>query len=417
MTTIVSIGLSHSTAPMWLLERVAFQTERVPKMLDDLLSRDDISEALVLSTCNRFEVVVAAERFHGAFGDLRNFVSDLTYLPPDEFADSLTMHHDHDAVRHLVEIASGMQSVVIGEHEILGQVKAAWDAAVQHGAAGRSLNLVMRHVVESAKRVRTDTSIGHGITSMSQAAINVASDVLGALADRDVVVVGAGSMGKGVVQFASDEQARITSINRTRDRAASIPHVDRAVGLEHLSSELMSCDVAIFATSADEPLLDVERVDAIMAERGGRQLLVVDISLPRNVAREVALIEGVTVVDMEAIREFVNASIEHRDSELPRARAIVAEQVERFREMVSAREVAPLVVNLRTKAQAVVAEELQKHTAVLAGLDESQRDAVERALNASLNKLLHTPTTVLKSSAGTTRGERLADSARELFDV
>lgn len=398
---------------------MAIDDTLLPKHLDDLLAREHIAEAVVVSTCNRTEIFVVAEKFHGAFADVRNFVSDLTFLPPDEFIDHLTVAYDDDAVRHLFSVAAGADSVVIGEHEILGQVRDAWETARELGASGTTLNLLFRRAVEVGKRARTETSIARHVTSVSHAGVIMAGEHLGEFTGQRAVVVGAGSMARGVVDFlAMRDVPELTILNRTVERAAELAEDGVRTGpLSQLDQSLVDADVAFFATSAPAPILDADRAAVVMERRGGRALLMVDISVPRNIDVSVAELDGVSMLDMDDLREFSERGISERRRELDAVSAIVAEEVDRFRSEHSAREVTPLIVDFRERADGLVADELARQEARLCALSESERAAVEAAVRGAVAKLLHEPTVQLKSAAGTPRGDRLATSLRELFDL
>ena len=198
--SIVVVGLNHRTVPLDLFERMTVPSARLPKALADLTSRENVTETVVLSTCNRIEVYAFAERFHGAYQDIRVSLAELSHVAPEEFSDHLTGLYDADAARHLFAVASGLDSAVLGEHEILGQVRSAWEVAAKEEAVGPVLNPLFRHALEVGKRVRTETAISRNITSVSQAAVAMAEERLGGLEGRRVLVVGAGEMGEGMAR-------------------------------------------------------------------------------------------------------------------------------------------------------------------------------------------------------------------------
>ncbi|MEZ5321532.1 MAG: glutamyl-tRNA reductase [Microthrixaceae bacterium] len=401
-----------------MLERLSIAPDRLEKYLDDLVARDHVNEAVIVSTCNRTEVVVTAEKFHGAFDELRDFLCDLTFLPPEQLSDHLFVAHDADAVRHLFSVTAGLDSVVVGEHEILGQVRRAWEAAAAHGCVGPELNLLFRHAVEVGKRVRTETSISRSVTSVSHAAAIMAADALGTLTGRSVAVVGAGSMARGVVDFVAEDAARVVIVNRTAERARALAGDDHEFApLESLTAELAHADVVLSATSAQEWVLTVDQVAEVMNSRAGRPLLVVDIAMPRDVEPAVAMLDGVTLLDMDALGAFVSKGRRSRDAAAPAARRIVEIEVERYLDAAQARRAAPLVAELHARAADLVSSELARRSSLLDAMDDHDAAVVAEIARAVAAKLVHTPTTVLKAEAGTPRGDRLAISARELFDL
>jgi glutamyl-tRNA reductase len=424
--SVVVVGANHRTAPLDLLERMAVTGDRLPKLLHDLDAGEDTSEVLVLATCNRTEVYIVAERFHGAYADVRDFFSDLTFLPPERFADSLYVHYDDQAVRHLFEVAAGLDSAVPGEHEILGQVRDAWDAARAEGTARRTLNLLFRHALEVGKRARTETSIARHVTSVSQAAVILAGDRLGGLADARAVLVGAGAMGRGMGAFLADAGVgELVVANRTPDRAEALAAtaaagrdhlVATAVGLDDLAEAVRGADVIFAATGAPDVVVTEDVLRAGLEGRD-RPLLVVDIAVPRDVAPGVATMAGVDLLDMDDVAAFTEAGIAERRREVRAVEEIVEAELRRFSAATSAREVAPVVTALRERAEDVRRAELERSAGRLAGLTPEQRDAVEAMTRGMMAKLLHDPTVRLKDAAGSSRGDRLAESARDLFDL
>lgn len=449
--SVVVVGANHRTAPLELLERMAVTGDRLPKLLHALDGAEDVSEVVVLATCNRTEVYLVAERFHGAYSQVRDFFGDLTFLPPDLFAESLYVHYDDQAVRHLFEVTAGLDSAVPGEHEILGQVRTAWDIARAEGTSRRGLNLLFRHALEVGKRARSETRIAHHVTSVSQAAVVMAGERLfeaaaaaedledpvveskcagtraaNGLAGRRALVVGAGSMARGMASFLADSGvAELVIANRTEARAEALAVTladqsgsdsVRGVGLDALDTVLGDCDVLFCATDATEPVISAARLGDATDGRS-RPLLVVDVGMPRDVEPSAALLGAVELLDMDDVAALTEANLAARRAEADAVRTIVDEELVRFAGIVNAREVAPVVTALREQAEAVRRSELERFATRLEGLSAEQRDAVDALTKGLLAKLLHTPTVQLKDSAGSSRGDRLADSVRDLFDL
>jgi len=424
--SVVVVGANHRTAPLDLLEQMTVDAERLPKLLDALGSAEHISEVVVLSTCNRTEVYLVAERFHGAYDEVRDFFSDLTFLPPERFADSLYVHYDGEAVRHLFDVAAGLDSAVPGEHEVLGQVRTAWDVARVEGACGRHLNLLFRHALEVGKRARSETSIAQRVTSVSQAAVVLAAEELGDLSGRNAVLVGAGGMGRAVAGFLLDAGvASLTVANRSPEGAAELVAAVGAEGggdrcvtvpLAEVESRLRGADLVVTATGAPEALLGVAAVAAAVEGRSD-DLVLVDIGVPRDVDPAVAAVEGVRLLDMACVSALTDASLAERHREVAAVRVIVDDEVDRFVAIATAREVDPVVRALRERVEAVRAAELERLAGRFAELDEQQVRAVDELTRAVVAKLLHEPTLRLKASAGSSLGDRLAESVRDLFDL
>ncbi|MGQ0830835.1 MAG: glutamyl-tRNA reductase [Microthrixaceae bacterium] len=416
--SVVVIGLNHRSTPLDLLERMTIADAALPKALHDLISRADVSEAVVLSTCNRTEVYAVAERFHGAYQDIRDFLAEVAFLAPEDFSDHLYTHYDAPAVAHLFAVAAGLDSAVLGESEIIGQVKSAWDRAREEGTAGPGLNLLFRHALEAGKRARSETSIARHTSSVSQAAVALAADRLGGLAGRRVLVLGAGEMGEAMVLgLAKAGASDIAVANRTWERAVDLAaHVGgRAVRILDVPAAVAEVDVLLSSTGAASPLLEVDEVRAIVAARAGRPLLIVDIAVPRDVDPSVGALDGVTLLDMDDLRAFADAGAQARQREVGAVQALLDEELERYLGATSAREVAPMIVALRDRAEEVRAAELERFRSRLEGLDPAHAEAVEALTRGIIAKLLHEPSIALKAAVGSPRGDRLVASLRELF--
>ncbi|MXW57722.1 MAG: glutamyl-tRNA reductase [Acidimicrobiia bacterium] len=415
--SVLAIGINHRSAPLGLLERMTIDESALPKALADLISREHVSEAVVLSTCNRIEVYVFAETFHGAFQNVRDFLAETAHVAPEEFSDALYAHYEADAVSHLFSVACGLDSAVLGENEIQGQVKSAWETARLEGTCGSSLNNLFRHATEVGKRARTETGISRHITSVSQAAVALATERLDGLAGRQLMVLGAGDMGEGMAaSLARSEAAEVVVANRTTGRAEELAQRigGRAVGLHEMSAELAVVDVLLTSTGASSMILEHCDVAEIMAERANRPLLIVDVAVPRDVDPAAGDLDGVTLLDMDDLRAFADRGLRERRAELDRVRGIIDDELNRYLDHSSAREAAPLIAAFRTRAEILRKEELDRYAG---GLSPAEREAVEAATRGLVGKLLHEPTVRLKDAAGSPRGDRLAEALRDLFDL
>lgn len=418
--SIVVFGVNHRTGPLALLERVTIADDAIAKTIHGLMSRPNIREAVVLSTCNRTEVYAVAEKFHGAYGDLRDFFCDLGGFSADELAPHLYSQHDEAAVSHLFEVAAGLDSAVLGESEILGQVRDAWDRSQREGGALSTLNLLFRHALEVGKRARSETSIGRHTSSVSHAAVDMARDGLGTVEGLTVLVVGAGDMGEGVtVALAGAGVGRVLVANRTIGRAQDL--ADRVGGsvteFYRLNETLVDADVVVTCTGAGSTVIDHEMVASAMSRRADRPLFVVDIAVPRDVERSVGDIDGVTLLNLDDLRDWAARGQAQRAAEADAVRSIVNEEVERFAMETTARQAAPLVAQLHAAAESVRSAEIERMKRRLASLEPEQRDAVEALTKGIVAKLLHDMSVRLKDDAGTPRGERNAAAVRDLFDL
>jgi glutamyl-tRNA reductase len=418
--SLIVVGLNHRTVPVDLLERMAVADSHLPKVLHDLAAREHLLEVVVLSTCNRTEIYARCTRFHAAVGDVRDFLAAYSGADPDDFADHLYTYFDDAAVAHLFSVAAGLDSMIVGESEILGQVRDAWDIAVRESASGALLSRLFRHAVESGKRVRTETGISKHPVSISSAAVAVAAEHLGSLDGARVLVIGAGEMGEGVARALSSRGiAEVCVANRTRARGEEIARRvgGRAVSLDELEGELLDTDVLLTSTASPHVLVERSAVETVMAGRSNRPLFVVDVALPRDVDPGVRAVDGVTLLDLDDLKDFAARSAELRRREIGRVREILAAELERYRLERAAREVAPLVTSLRALGDDVRESELRRFDAKLASLTPEQRDVVEALSRGIVNKLLHEPTVRVKDAAGTGRGDYLGDALAALFDL
>ncbi|QYG94839.1 glutamyl-tRNA reductase [Iamia sp. SCSIO 61187] len=406
--------------PLDLFERFAFDGTRTPKVLVALATCDHVTEAVVVSTCNRTEVYLVAERFHAAYQEVRDVLAELAHVAPEDFADHLYVHYDDEAVRHLFRVVAGLDSDVLGDTEVLSQVRGAWTTAVDEGTVGPSLNLLFRHAVETGKRARTETGIASGTASVSHAAVEMAAERLGTVAGRTVLVIGAGTIGRSMATALKGAGAeRVLVANRTAERAAALAaDIDgEVVPLSQLDSALAECDVLLTSTGATSVIIDHAELESALARRDSDPLLVVDVAVPRDVDPSVGELPGVTLLDIDDLRTFAQAGIEGRRREMSAVEGIVLDEADRYRADVSARAAAPLVAALHARAEDLRQAEVARFAGRLGGLDDRQKAAVEGLTRALLAKVLHEPTVRLKATAGTPAGERMAESLRDLYGL
>ncbi|MHB1711360.1 MAG: glutamyl-tRNA reductase [Acidimicrobiales bacterium] len=426
--SVIVVGIEQREAPLDLLERVAVNESALPKALGALRDRSNLSEAVIVSTCLRTEVYAVVERFHDGVAELQEFLASVGDTTVDALSDHLTIRFDDDVADHLFNVASGLDSAVLGESEVLGQVKRSWEKARRERASGPVLGTLFRHAVETGKRVRSETVIGRGITSLSHGAVALAaSHSPGGLAGTRILVVGAGEMGEGVVRaLGAHRPAALVVANRTGMRAEAVisgisggmEAIVRAVPLDDLAKELGLADVVFTSVSAVHPIVERSHLEqALVGRTGVRPLLVVDLGVPRNVEPSATEVEGVTLLDMDALRVAVEGVLADRQGEVTQARLIVADEVERYRAASRARGAAPVVSALRARAEQARRAELDRQRAKRSDLNEEQWEQVDAVTRAMMAKLLHQPTVTLKGTVGTPRGERLIEALRTLFDL
>ncbi len=419
--SIVVIGINHRTSPLSLLEKVSVAEPMLPKALHGLSVRDNIREVVLLSTCNRTEVYAVAEKFHGAYGDIRDFFAELSGLDPDDLHPHLYSQHDDAAITHLFDVTAGLDSAVLGETEILGQVRDAWNVALAEGASRSTLNLLFRHALEAGKRARTETGISRSTASVSHAAVEMATEILGTVTGKRVLVVGAGVMGDGVATALSRAGATdVTVVNRTHDRGVHLAEKVGAhvVAFEELAQQLAQSDVVVSCTGSGDVIITKDLLANARAQVSMTSpLLIVDIAMPRDVDASVVELDGIVLRDMHDLGEWAARGAEQRAVEASEVRRIVSEEVERFTLDSASRQAAPLVAQLRESIEGIRQSELDRFAQRLSSLTPEEREIVESLTSGIVAKILHTPSVHLKQAAGTPQGERLAAAVRDLFNL
>jgi glutamyl-tRNA reductase len=420
--TLLVVGVSHRSAPVPVLDRLALAPAAALDLQRDVVTSSWVAESMVLSTCNRVEVYADVARFHGAVEDVTSQLAKRSGLVRDELTPHLYVHYDERAAQHLFEVAAGLDSMVVGEQQILGQVRHALKVAQESATAGRTINDAGQAALRVGKRVHAETGIDRAGASVVSVALDLAGERLGDLSTRRAVVVGAGAMsGLAVALLARRGVAGLTVVNRTPARAqrlaASVPAPveARAAGLEGLADELADVDLVVSCTGSVGLVLTAEEVRRLLPLRGDRPLVVVDLALPHDTDPALAELPGVTRIDLADLADLPAARAS--ESDVATARRIVAEEVTSFATAQAAQRVEPIVVSLRARAADVVEGELARLRMRLPGLDDASLAEVERALRRASATLLHTPTVRMKQLAADPEGTRYAEALRRLFDL
>ena len=412
--SVLVVGISHKTAPLSVLERVALDSEGVHKLIAEVTDSDHVTEATVLSTCNRTEVYADVERFHGSVEAISRMLGDRAGKTPEEVLSHLYVHYDDGAVSHLFHVASGLDSMVPGESQILGQTREALRVGQEAGSVGPALNALFQQALRVGKRSHAETDIDRVAPSLVATALSRAADHVGDLAGKHVVVVGAGSMAALTVATASRAgAASIVVANRTPERAARLAsqYDARAIPLSDLGKATGPVDVLVSCTGAAGVLVDA---DAVTSRRtSDRPLAIVDLALPHDVDPEVADLPGVRLIALETLAAELEEAPGGADVE--GVRTIVGQELAAFLAARSSKSVTPTVVALRSMATGVVESELSRLTARLPELDEVSRAEVERAIHRVAEKLLHQPTVRVKELANHSGAVSYAAALAELF--
>ncbi len=421
--SVVVVGLNHKTSPISLLERLAVAEEELPKALHQLMNYEHVVEAAVLSTCNRIEVYAVPTRFHGGVQDLRNFLAEFRHVAPEDFTDRLYTYHEDAAIRHLFRVAAGVDSLVVGESEILGQVRRAYHHALQEGTLRKRLGRAFRQAIRVGRRARTETAIGRNPVSVSSAAVELARRAFDdrSLDGRRVLLVGAGKMGKLAARALHGAGARdVTVVNRTPERARDLAELFGGVPrpIEELAECLVGADIVITSTTAPQAVLERDLVAAAIARRDASSaLFIVDIAVPRDVDPAVGELPGVVLRGIDDLRGVVESSVGSRLGELGKVEEIVDAEVTRFAAWDRASEMAPAISTLVARAEAVRTQELDAVRSRLKDLAPEQRAAVEHATKRIISKLLHDPLNNARELASSKQSHIYLDALRELFEL
>ena len=427
--SVVVIGLQHKQAPLSLLEAVVVSDADLHKVLGALSHRRNLQETVVLSTCLRTEVYSVVDRFHDAVAEVYEVLAEHSGVSADELAAAATIRFDDDVTSHLFSVTAGLESTVVGESEVVGQVRRAFEHAREEGVCGPVLSALFQHALQTGKRVRTETGIARGTTSFAHAAVTVARGEGGeGLRDKRVVVVGAGEIGLGVARALRDipedlAPRSIVVVSRSLARAEDVVRqvgrgeeddmrTLRAASLENVHAELAEADVVLSAAAAESHVLSAAQFSGVVGT-----MLVIDLGVPRNVDPIVGTLASVTLLDMDTLSASVSRALGDRQEESVAARTIISDEVERFRTASRQRGAAPIIAALRARLESLRETELERHRAQLADLSEAEWEQVDVATRAAMAKMLHEPTMLLKETAGTPRGERLVEALRILFDL
>jgi glutamyl-tRNA reductase len=414
------VGANFRSAPLELLERLSVDPERRPKALAGLCDLEYVHEAVVVSTCNRVEVYTAVSRFHGAAGDVRRFLADLHGLALGEFTHHLYDYYEERAVQHLFAVAAGVDSMVVGEAQILGQVREAFLAAQAERTVGPVLSALFARAIKVGRRARSETGIGAGVASTVSVGLRVATGQLGGLAGRRALLVGAGNLARLAGRTLREAGVgELVVANRTPAAGAALARElgGRAVPLEGIGGELATADLVVAATAGSSPTVTAPAVAAALPARAGRgPLVLLDLGVPRDVEPEVRGLPGVVLADLDALRAVLETD-EGPRREVERVRALIAQETAAFMGGQREARLVPTIRALRARAERVRQQELAKAGPRLAGLDDRQRAAVEAVTRGLVNKLLHDPMVRGKALAARPDGDLYVAALRELYGL
>src|SRR6185437_8742962 len=411
-------GLSHKTAPIHMREKLAIAESAMPRALQDL-QKLGASEAMVLSTCNRVEFAISTSDDVDAGDILDRFLIDWQ-IPATMFDSHLYRLESRDAIKHIFRVASSLDSMVVGEPQILGQMKAAYAVAKSEGSVGGVLESVLTRAFGAAKRVRTETGIGQMAVSVSYAAVELARRIFSSLKGQRVLIIGSGKMGELAAKHLRRSGAnKIFVTNRTHARAEELARLfdGRAIDYEAFPATLHEIDIVIASSGAQHFILTREEMQRVMAQRKNKPMFLIDIAVPRNIDPAVNEIEGVFLYDVDDLAEVVNANLEEREKRATQAEAIIAEEVENMMARLRIEGVAPTIVSLQTQLEEIRAAEVTRALRRMQGLTPEQRQQIEAMTRSIVNKIAHGPISELRRHATEPEGESAIEVIRKVFHL
>lgn len=412
------IGVNHKTAPVEVRERLAIPESRLPDACRKLAEYPGIEEGMILSTCNRVEVL--ANTKNGAGADLRGFLENYFQLDGSELHKHLYEYAEREAVRHLFRVAASLDSMVVGEPQILGQVKEAYATARAVGAVRAQLDQLVSRSFAVAKRVRTETAVGSSSVSIASVAVELAKKIFGSLSGKQVYLVGAGKMCELAARhLLAHGCASIFVANRTYDRAVSLAYKfqGQAIRFEDLHNTCDRADIVITSTGAPHAIFRREHGELFLARRKNRPMFFIDIAVPRDVDPAMNRLDGIFVYDIDDLQQAVATHVADRRKEAERAEAIVASEVERFQARIQTLDVVPTIVSLHDHLETIRQAEIDRVRGRLGGLSPDQEMAVEALTRGIVNKIMHTPISALKSAAREAEATTVIDLVRRLFNL
>ncbi len=419
--SIIVLGLSHKTAAIEVREKLNFPESTLPDALRKLMAYEGIRESLIVSTCNRVEIYASVQESAKGIDRIKQFISDYHGLSREALEQSLYVYPDAQGVRHTFRVASSLDSMVLGEAQILGQLKDAFDIALKTKTTSTILNKLIKKAISVAKRVRTETKLAEGAVSISSAAVELAKKIFGELEGKNVMLLGAGEMAELAAQHLLGNGVKnIMVANRTFERAEELAKEFKgdAIRFEHFPDALMMVDILICATGAPNYVVNRDMVGRALKERRHKPIFIIDISNPRNIDPEVDKVDNVYLYDIDDLQSKVDVNTEGRAKEAEKAEEIVMQEVETYLAWERALDAVPTIVDLREKVEEVRKRELDKTLGSLNGITEDQKRAVEAMSQAIVNKLLHAPLVVLKQAASVPdTGNNTIAIARKLFNL
>jgi glutamyl-tRNA reductase len=414
------IGVSHKTAPVEVRERLAFPSDKIQSALASLLKRTQAAEAMILSTCNRVEIVA-----QGPDAQLvQDFICEYHQIPADAISKHLYSYTNAEAIRHLFRVTASLDSMMVGEPQILGQVKEAYRLASDAGTIGSSLSPLLDRAFAVAKRVRAETGISQSAVSISYAAVELARKIFGDLAGKTVMIIGASKMGElAAKHLRRNGVASVLVTNRTFERAVEIAKIfeGAAIPFEHFADHIDRADIVISSTGAPHFVITRPLAEQVIRNRKNKPVFFIDIAVPRDVDPTVNDIDNVFVYDIDDLQQVIDSNMKERIKEAGRAEEIVDHEVRAFCTRMQSREVAPTIVQLRDAVEKIRREEIERHRKLFRDMSPEQQEtalaAIDQVTQSLMNKILHHPISLMKEMAADPEGAEFIETVRKIFNI
>jgi glutamyl-tRNA reductase len=417
---IILIGMNHKTAPLHIRERLSLSCDDNSRMLDEIKEISQVHEVMYLATCNRVEVVANIEDSASGVEQLKSFIFSHGNLSHDEMKECLYVYRDHEAVQHLFRVASSLDSMVMGEPQILGQVKDAYRHCLEHKASGIILNKLLHHAFRVAKRVRTETGIANNAVSVSFAAVELAKKIFGYLSGKTVLLIGAGEMSElAAKHLMNNGVSKIIFANRTYENAVRLANDFHGipVSFDLLEEKLKEVDIVISSTGAPGHIITERIIVDALRRRKNRLIFLIDIAVPRDIDPAVEEIDNVFLYNIDNLQEIVDDNVKNRMREADKAEAIIADEVTNFSNWLNTLEVVPAIVSLRNKADSIIDNELEKSLSWMRDMNEEEKEKIKILASSIVNKMLHDPITRLKEESQNGGADPYVAAIKRLFKL
>lgn len=417
---LVIVGLNHKTSPVEIREKLSFPAQTIGEPLKKLTGHYGLNEGVILSTCNRVEVLAITSDMEKGVWQIKRFLADFHSIPLEKLDEHLYVHCGEAAVKHLLRVAAGLDSMVVGEPQILGQVKDSYSYAVEHNTAGVVVNKLYHKVFQVAKRIRTETKIGESAVSISFAAVELAKKIFGDLSGKTVMLIGAGEMAELAAKHLINNGIKeIIVANRTYEKAVELVKGfgGTAIMFREFAHYLKNADIVIASTGATTFIIKPDMVQEVMRERKQKPMFYIDISVPRNIDPLVNNIDNAYVYDVDDLQGVVSSNIQERNKEAEAAEKIIIEEIDNFYRWIKSLDVVPTIIALRQACDQIRKAELARSLPSLSALTEKDQKVLEAMTSAIVNKILHHPVTHLKKEANKVEGDLYIDTIRKLFDL